>query len=136
MIVPDPTFTGSIGMIHAPITALIVGGHHIGGSNGKRGQVPTPLPFQDHEGGRPLLEQSIQAIEGEHPNPRPLGGKVLVTPTGEIVLDLMVGMKLLAVIRRGRFKRQTHALCVSDDRHASWPSRIIDGMTHPSVTSI
>ena len=116
MIVPDPTLTGSVGMIHAPITPLIVRGHHIGGGNGKIGQVPTPLPFQDHEGGRPLLEQSIQTIEGEHPDSIPLGGKVPLTPTGEIVLDLSIGMKLLAVIRRGWFKRQSmHGLGLTID---------------------
>ena len=106
MIMPDPTLTGSVSMVHAPITALIVGGHHIGSSNGKIGQVPTPLPLQDHEGVRPLLAQSIQTIEGEHSDSIPLGGEVLVTPTGEIILDLPVGMKLVAVVRRGRFKRQ------------------------------
>ena len=100
MIVPDPTFTGSVGMIHAPITPLIVGGQDIDGGNGKIGQVPTPLPFQDHEGVRKFgfVQQSIQTIECQHPESIPLGGKVLLTPTGEIVLDLMVGMKVLAVV--------------------------------------
>ena len=121
MIVPDPTLTGSVGMIHAPITPLIVGGQDTDGGNGKSGQVPTPLPFQDHEGVRHLLEQSIQTVECEHPESIPLGGKVPLTPTGEIVLDLMVGMKLLAVVRRGRFKGQpVHCLGLTIDTRLSF----------------
>ena len=104
MIMPDPTLTSSLSMVHAPITSLIVRGHHIGSSNRKISQVRTPLPFQDHEGGRPFLAQSIQAIEGEHSDSMPLGGQVPLTPTGEIILDLPVGMKLVAVVRRGRTK--------------------------------
>ena len=104
---PDPTPTRPVGMIHAPITPLIVGGHDIGRSDGKRGQVPTPLPFQDHEGVRPLLAQAIQTIQGEYSNPTPLGGEVLLTPTSQIGLDLRVGMKCLAVVSRERFKRQS-----------------------------
>ena len=77
MIVPDPTPTFPVGMIHAPITALFVGGHDIDGGDGKRGQVPAALPFQDHEGVRQLLEQSIQPIQCEHPEPTALGGEVL-----------------------------------------------------------
>ena len=105
-IVPDPTPTRPVGMIHAPIATMIMGGHDIGRSDGKRGQVPTPLPFQDHQGVRTLLAQAIQTIQGEYSNPTPLGGEVLLTPTGEIVLDLRVGMKCLAVVHCGRFKRQ------------------------------
>ena len=35
MIVPDTAFP--VAVIHAPITAMIVGGHHIDGGNGKTG---------------------------------------------------------------------------------------------------
>ena len=45
MIVPDPTTTFSVGMIHAPITAMIVGGHDIDGGHGKIGQVSAALTF-------------------------------------------------------------------------------------------
>ena len=76
MIVPDSTPTFPVGMIHAPIAALIIGGQDIDGGDGKRGQVRAALPFQDHEGVRKpgLLEQSIQTIEREDPEPPPLGG--------------------------------------------------------------
>ena len=76
MIVPDPTLTGSVGMIHAPITPLIVRGHHIDGGNGKIGQVRAALPFQDHEGVRKsgFVQQSIQTIECELPKSIPFGG--------------------------------------------------------------
>ena len=79
MIVPDSTPTFPISMIHAPITALIMGGDDIDRGDGKRGQVPAALPFQDHEGVRKpgLLEQSIQTIEREDPEPSPLGGEIL-----------------------------------------------------------
>ena len=109
MIVPDSTPTFPIGMIHAPITALIMGGQDIDHGDGKRGQVPATLPFQDHEGVRKprLLEQSIQTIEREHPEPSRLGGEILLTPMGDIILDLMVGMKFVAVVSRVRLKRQT-----------------------------
>ena len=103
-------------MVHTPITALIVGGHDIDGGNGKRGQVRAALPFQDHERGRSLLTQTIQPIKGEHADPWPLKGKVLLTPTSQIVLNLSIGMKLLAVIHRGRFKRQpVHCLGLTID---------------------
>ena len=118
MIVPDPTSTFPVGMIHAPITALIVGGHDIDGGDGKMGQVPAALPFQDHDGVRKpgLLEQSIQTIEREHTQPTPLGGKILLTPTADIVLDLMVGMKFVAVVSRVRFKQQAmHRLGLTID---------------------
>ena len=109
MIVPDPTPTFPIGMIHAPIAALIMGGHDIDGGNGKMGQVPTTLPFQDHEGIRKsgFVQQSIQSIHREYPEPTTLGGEILLTPTGDIVFDLMVGMKFVAVVSRVRFKGQT-----------------------------
>ena len=118
MIVPDSTPTSPISMIHAPITALIMGGHDIDRGDGKRGQVPAALPFQDHEGVRKpgLLEQSIQTIEREHTQPTPLGGEILLTPTGDIVLDLMVGMKFVAVVSRLRFKWQAmHRLGLTID---------------------
>ena len=50
MIVPDTTVTGPVRMIHTPITPLIIGGQDIDRGNGEIRQVPTPLPFQDHEG--------------------------------------------------------------------------------------
>ena len=109
MIVPDATPTFPVGVIHAPIAALIIGGQDIDRGDGKRGQVPAALPFQDHEGVRKrgLLKQSIQTIEREHTQPSPLGGEILLTPTGDIVLDFMVGMKVLAVVNRVRFEWQT-----------------------------
>ena len=110
MIVPDSTPSFLVGMIHAPIATMIVVSHDIDGGNGEIGQVRATLPFQDHEGvGKPgLLEQSIQTIEREHTQPSPLGGEMLLTPTGDIVLDLMVGMKVLAiVIRQKGFKWQS-----------------------------
>ena len=118
MIVPDSTPTFPVGMIHAPITALIIRGQDIDRSGGKRGQVPAALPFQDHEGVRKrgLLEQSIQTIEREHTQPPPLGGEILLTPTGDIVSHLMVGMKWVAVVRCVGFKRQTmHGLGLTVD---------------------
>ena len=118
MIVPDPTPTFPIGMIHATIAALMMGGHDIDRGDGKRGQVPAALPFQDHDGIRKpgLLEQSIQSIEREDPEPSPLGGEILLTPTGDIVFDLMVGMKFMAVVSRVRFKWQTmHRLGLTID---------------------
>ena len=109
MIVPDPTPTFPVGMIHAPITALIMGGHDIDRSDGKMGQVLATLPFQDHDGIRKsgFVQQSIQSIHREYPEPTPLGGEILLTPTGDIVLDLMVGMKFVAIVSRVRFKWQT-----------------------------
>ena len=102
MIVPDATPTGLVGMIHAPIVTMIVVSHDIGRGNREIGQVPTPLPFQDHEGVRTpgLMEQPIQSIERVDPDPIPLGGEMLLTPAGDIVMELMVGMKVLAVMNR------------------------------------
>ena len=117
-----------------PITALIIGGQDIDRGDGKRGQVLATLPFQDHEGVRQFVQPSRQSIHREDPEPSPLGGEILLTPTGDIVLDLMVGMKFVAVVSRVRFKRQTmHRL---DDRRESWPPRIVDCTTRPSVTGI
>ena len=108
MIVPDPTTAFPVGMIHAPITALIIGGHDIDRGDGKMEQVPAALPFQDHDGVRKsgFVQPSIQSIEREHPEPTLLGGEILLTPAGDIVLDLMVGMECMAVVSRVRFKRQ------------------------------
>ena len=109
MIVPDATPTCPVGVIQAPIAALIIGGQDIDGGGGKRGQVPATLPFQDHEGVRKrgLLEQTIQTIEREHTQPSPLGGEMLLTPSRDIVSHLIVGMKVLAVVSRGRFEWQS-----------------------------
>ena len=118
MIVPDATPTCPIRMIQAPIAALIIGGQDIDRGGGKRGQVPATLPFQDHEGVRKrgLLEQSIQPIEREHTQPSPLGGEMLLTPTGDIVSHLIVGMKVLAVVSRVRFEGQSmHRLGLTID---------------------
>ena len=118
MIVPDPTPTFPVGMIHAPITALIMGGHDIDRGNGKMGQVLATLPFEDHDGVRKsgFVQQSIQSIQREYPEPTPLGGEILLTPTGDIVLDLMVGMKFVAVVSRLRFKWQAmHRLGLTID---------------------
>ena len=115
-IVPDPAAAIPVRMIHAPIATMVVGGHDIDRGDGKRGQIPTPLPFQDHEGVRPRLAQSIQPIEGKHPEPSPWRGQVLLTPTSEIVLELRVGMEFLAVVRRVWFKRQPmHCLSLTID---------------------
>ena len=75
MIVPDSTTTFSVGMIRAPITAMIVGGHDIDGGYGKTGQVAAALTFQDDDRVRKpwLLEQSIRAIEREDTQPPPFG---------------------------------------------------------------
>ena len=109
MIVPDAAPTFLVGMIHAPIATMIVVSHDIDSGNREIGQVRATLPFQDHEGVRKLglLEQSIQTIEREHTQPSPLGGEMLLTPTGDIVLDLMVGMKFMAVVSRVRFEWQS-----------------------------
>ena len=118
MIVPDATPTFLVGMIHAPIATMIVVSHDIDGGNGEISQVRAALPFQDHEGVRKpgLLEQSIQTIEREDPEPPPMGGEILLTPTGDIVFDLMVGMKFVAVVSRVRFKWQTmHRLGLTID---------------------
>ena len=118
MIVPDPTLSCPVGMIHAPIASMIVMGHDIGRGNREIGQVWATLPFQDHEGvgERGLLEQFSQSIEREHPQPFPLGGEMLLTPTGDIVSHLIVRMKVLAVVRRVRFKRQAmHGLGLTID---------------------
>ena len=106
MIVPDPTPTLPVGMINAPIAAVVVGGHDIDGGDS---QVSAALPFQDHHRVRKpgLLEHSIQTIEREHPEPTPLGGEIPLTPAGDIVLNLMVGMKFVAIVSRARFKWQT-----------------------------
>ena len=119
MIVPDATPTGLVGMIHAPIVTMIVVSHDIGRGNREIGQIPTPLPFQDHERVRipGLLEQPIQAIERVDPDPIPLGGEMLLTPIGDIVVELMVGMKVLAVMNRQKgVKGQTmHCLGLTID---------------------
>ena len=118
MIVPDPTPSCPVGMIHAPIATMIVMSHDIGRGNGEIGQVWATLPFQDHEGvGKPgFMEQSVQSIECEHPQPLPLGGEMLLTPTGDIVSHLIVGMKVLAVVRGVRFERQAmHGLGLTID---------------------
>ena len=116
MIVPDPTPAFPVGMIHAPITTLIMGGHDIDRGDGKRGQVLVTLPFQDHEEIRQFVQPSRQSIHREDPEPPPLGGEILLTPTGDIVFDLMVGMKFVAVVSRVRFKRQTmHRLGLTID---------------------
>ena len=108
MIVPDPTPSCPVGMIHAPIATMIVMSHDIGGGNREIGQVPTPLPFQDHEGVSKLglMEQSIQSIERVNPDPIPLGGEMLLTPTGDIVSHLIVGMKVLAIVHCVGFEGQ------------------------------
>ena len=119
MIVPDATPTFLVGMIHAPIASMIVVSHDIGGGNGEIGQVWAALPFQDHEGvGKlGLMEQSIQSIEREHPQSSPLGGEMLLTPLGDIVLHLMVGMKVfMMVIRQKGVERQAmHRLGLTID---------------------
>ena len=100
------------------MAARIVGGHDIDGGNGQISQVRTPLPFQDHEGVRKprVVEQSIQAIHGENTHPPPFGGEILLTPAGDIVSHLMVGMKWVAVVRCVGFKRQTmHGLGLTVD---------------------
>ena len=106
-------------MIHAPIATMIVVSHDIGGGNREIGQVPTPLPFQDHEGVRTpgLMEQPIQSVERVDPDPIPLGGEMLLTPIGNIVVELMVGMKVLAVVNRQKgVKGQTmHRLGLTID---------------------
>lgn len=109
MIMPDATPTGSMRMILTPIATMIVVSHDIGGGNREIGQVPTPLPFQDHErvSKRGLLQHFSQAVERVNPDPIPLGGEMLLTPTGDIVLDLMVGMKFMAVVSRVRFEWQS-----------------------------
>ena len=110
MIVPDATPACLVGIIHAPIATMIVVSHDIGSGNGEIGQVRATLPFQDHEGiGKSgLLEQFSQPIEREHPQPFPLGGEILLTPIGDIVLELMVGMKLVVIVIRQRgVKRQS-----------------------------
>ena len=114
MIVPDPTPSCLVGMILAPIATMIVVSHDIGGGNGEIGQVPTPLPFQDHEGVSKLglMEQSIQSIERVNPDPIPLGGEMLLTPTGEIVSHLFVGMKVLAIVRCVGFEGQAMHGCL------------------------
>ena len=106
MIVPDPTPTLPVCMIHAPIAAVVVGGHDIDGGDG---QVSAALPFQDHHRVRKpgLLEHSIQTIEREDTQPPPFGGEILLTPAGDIIPHLMVGMKFMAVVSGVRFKRQT-----------------------------
>ena len=114
MIVPDATPTGLVGMIHAPIVTMIVVSHDISGGNREISQVPTPLPFQDHEGvGQSgLMEQSVQSIERVDPDPISLGGEILLTPIGDIVLKLMVRMKVLAVMnwQKGVKRQAVHGL--------------------------
>ena len=108
MIMPDTTPTGSMRMILTPIATMILASHDIGGGNGEIGQVRATLPFQDHEGvdQRGLMEQSVQSIECEHPQSSPLRGEMLLTPTGDIVSHLIVGMKVLAIVRCVGFKGQ------------------------------
>ena len=119
MIVPDAAPTGLVGMIHAPIVTMIVVSHDIGRGNREIGQVPTPLPFQDYEGARTpgLLEQPIQSVERVDPDSIPLGSEMLLTPIGDIVVELMVGMKVLAVMNRQKgVKRQSmHRLGLTID---------------------
>ena len=136
MIVPDPT--GSMSVIQTPIATLIIGGQDIDGGGGKRGQVPATLPFQDHEGVRKrgLLEQSIQTIEREHPQPSPLGGEMLLTPTGDIVSHLIVGNESLGGCKLCTVRMAIHAPSWSDDRRAFGPPRIIDCTTRLGVTGI
>ena len=95
-------------MIHAPIASMIVMSHDIGGGNGEISQVWAPLPFQDHEGvgKRGLLEHFSQSIERVNPDSIPLGGEMLLTPTGDVVSHLIVGMKVLAIVRCVRFEGQ------------------------------
>ena len=110
MIVPDPATAFPVAMMRAPITAMIVGGHDIDGGCGKTGQVPAALTFQDDDLVRKpwLLEQSIQTIEREDTQPPPFGGEILLTPAGDIVPHLIVGMEFMAVVLcHIRFKRQT-----------------------------
>ena len=72
------------------------------------GQGPAALPFEDHDGVRKsgFVQQSIQSIKREHPSLPRWGGEILLTPAGDIVLDLMVGMECIAVVSRVRFKWQ------------------------------
>ena len=118
-IVPDAAPTCLVEMIHAPIVTMIVMSHDIGRGNREIGQVPTPLPFQDHEGVRTpgFMEQPIQSVERVDPDPIPLGGEMLLTPIGDIVVELMIGMKVLAVMNRQKgVKRQTmHRLGLTID---------------------
>ena len=109
MIVPDPATAFPVAIIRAPIAAMFVGGHDIDGGYGKTGQVPTALAFQDDDRVRKpwLLEQPIQAIEGEDIQPPSFGGEIVLTPAGDIVPHLMVGMKFMAVVLcHIRFKKQ------------------------------
>ena len=118
MIVPNAAPTGLVGMIHAQIVTMIVVSHDIGRGNREIGQVPTPLPFQDHErvGKRGLLQHFSQAVERVNPDPIPLGGEMLLTPTGDIVSHLIVGMKVLAIVRCVRFEGQAmHGLGLTID---------------------
>ena len=119
MIVPNAAPTGLVGMIHAPIVTMIVMSHDIGCGNREIGQVPTPLPFQDHQGVRipGLLQQFSQTIERVDPDPISLGGEMLLTPFGDIIFHLMVGMKVLAVVNGHKgVKRQTmHGLGLTID---------------------
>ena len=123
MIVPNTAPTFPMRMIHAPIVTLIVMSHDIGGGNGEIGQVPTPLPFQDHEGVRKrgLLQQFSQTIERVDPDPIPLGGEMLLTPIGDIVMELMVGMKVLAIMNwhKGVKGQTMHCLGLTIDARSS-----------------
>ena len=116
MMVPDATPTFLVAMIHTPIASMIVVSHDIGRGNREIGQVWAALPFQDHErvGKLGLMEQSVQPIKREHPQSAPLGGEMLLTPTGDIVSHLIVGMKVF--IRQRRVKRQAmHGLGLTID---------------------
>ena len=111
-------------MIHTPIVTLIVMSHDIDRGNREIGQVPTPLPFQDHEGVRipGFMEQPIQSVERVDPDPIPLGGEMLLTPIDDIVVELMVGMKVLAVVNRQKgVKGQTmHRLGLTIDTRSGF----------------
>ena len=123
MMVPDATPTGLVTMIHAPIVSMIVVSHDIGGGNREIGQVPTPLPFQDHEGvsKRGLLQHFSQAVERVNPDSISLGGEMLLTPTGDIVSRLIVGMKVLAIVRGVRFEGQAmHGLGLTIDARSGF----------------
>ena len=87
MIVPDPATAFPVAMIHAPIEAVIVGGHYIDGGHGKTSQVPAALAFQDDDRVRKLglLEQSIETIEGEDTQLPSFGGEIVLTPAGDNV---------------------------------------------------
>ena len=57
--------------------------------------------------GKPwILEQSIETIDGEDTQASTFWDEMLLTPAGDIVPQLMLGMKFMSVmIVQGRFKR-------------------------------